>query len=119
MNILALTSKKGGSGKTTLAGHLAVAAEREGAGPVALIDTDPQGSLTDWWNERQAATPAFLSAYTATLARDLDRARDLGFQLVIIDTPPAITDMIEHVIALSDFIVIPTRPIRGHGSPDC
>lgn len=110
MNILALTSQKGGSGKTTLAGHLAVAAEREGAGPVALIDTDPQGSLTDWWNERQATTPAFLSASIATLSRDLDRARDLGFQLVIIDTPPAITDMIEHVIALSDLVIIPTRP---------
>ena len=110
MNILALTSQKGGSGKTTLAGNLAVAAEREGAGPVALIDTDPQGSLTDWWNERQATTPAFLSASIATLSRDLDRARDLGFQLVIIDTPPAITDMIEHVIALSDLVVIPTRP---------
>ncbi len=110
MNILALTSQKGGSGKTTLAGHLAVAAEREGAGPVALIDTDPQGSLTDWWNERQATTPAFLSASIATLSRDLDRARDLGFQQVIIDTPPAITDMIEHVIALSDLVVIPTRP---------
>ena len=110
MNILALTSQKGGSGKTTLTGHLAVAAEREGAGPVALIDTDPQGSLTDWWNERQATTPAFLSASIATLSRDLERARDLGFQLVIIDTPPAITDMIEHVIALSDLVVIPTRP---------
>ena len=47
MHILALTSQKGGSGKTTLAGHLAVAAEHAGAGPVALIDTDPQGSLTD------------------------------------------------------------------------
>jgi len=110
MNILALTSQKGGSGKTTLAGHLAVAAERSGAGPVAIIDTDPQGSLTDWWNERQAATPSFLSATIATLAHDLDHARDLGFKLVIIDTPPAITDMIEHVIALSDLVAIPTRP---------
>lgn len=110
MNILALTSQKGGSGKTTLAGHLAVAAESAGAGPVAVIDTDPQGSLTDWWNERQATTPSFLSASIATLAGDLERARDLGFKLVVIDTPPAITDMIEHVIALSDLIVIPTRP---------
>lgn len=110
MEILALTSQKGGSGKTTLAGHLAVAAEMAGAGPVALIDTDPQGSLTDWWNERQASTPSFLSASIATLASDLDRAHDLGFKLVVIDTPPAITDMIEHVIALSDLIVIPTRP---------
>lgn len=110
MNILALTSQKGGSGKTTLAGHLAVAAEAAGAGPVAVIDTDPQGSLTDWWNERQAATPAFLSATVATLESDLERARDLGFALVIVDTPPAITDMIEQVIALSDLIAIPTRP---------
>ena len=57
MNVLALTSQKGGSRKTTLAGHLAVAAEIAGAGPVAVIDTDPLGSLTDWWNERQAPTP--------------------------------------------------------------
>ncbi len=110
MNILALTSQKGGSGKTTLAGHLAVAAEAAGAGPVALIDTDPQGSLTDWWNAREASTPAFISASVATLSGDLERARDLGFKLVVIDTPPAITDMIEHVIALSDLIAIPTRP---------
>ena len=48
MKVLALTSQKSGSGKTTLAGHLAVAAEAAGAGPVALIDADPQGSLTDW-----------------------------------------------------------------------
>lgn len=110
MKVLALTSQKGGSGKTTLAGHLAVAAEMTGAGPVAVIDTDPQGSLTDWWNERQASTPSFLSASIATLANDLERAHDLGFNLVVIDTPPAITDMIEHVIALSDLIAIPTRP---------
>ena len=56
MKVLALTSQKSGSGKTTLAGHLAVATEAAGAGPVALIDADPQGSLTDWWNERQPAS---------------------------------------------------------------
>jgi chromosome partitioning protein len=110
MNILALTSQKGDSGKTTLAGHLAVEAEAAGAGPVAVIDTDPQGSLTDWWNERLASTPAFLHASVATLDDDLAHARDLGFSLVIIDTPPAINDMIERVIALSDLIAIPTRP---------
>lgn len=110
MKILALTSQKGGSGKTTLAGHLAVAAQTAGAGPVALVDTDPQGSLTDWWNARETSSPAFLSASIATLSGDLERARDLGFKLVVIDTPPAITDMIEHVIALSDLVAIPTRP---------
>ena len=53
MNIIAVTSQKGGTGKTTLSGHLAVEAELKGMGPVALIDTDPQGSLAAWWNVRE------------------------------------------------------------------
>jgi len=59
LRVLALASQKGGSGKTTLSGHLAVQAQRAGAGPVVLIDIDPQGSLADWWNEREAEYPAF------------------------------------------------------------
>ena len=43
MRVIVFASQKGGSGKTTLSGHIAVEAERQGAGPVALIDTDPQG----------------------------------------------------------------------------
>ena len=54
-----MASQKGGSGKTTLSGHLAVQAQLSGAGPVVLIDIDPQGSLADWWNEREAELPAF------------------------------------------------------------
>ena len=57
MRVLALASQKGGSGKTTLSGHLAVQAQRAGAGPVVLIDIDPQGSLADWWNEREDEYP--------------------------------------------------------------
>ena len=59
MRIITVASKKGGSGKTTLAGHLAVAADQSGSGPVAIIDTDPQGSLAAWWNTREAPTPLF------------------------------------------------------------
>lgn len=47
MHILTIASQKGGAGKTTLTAHLAVEAERGGAGPVAVVDTDPQGSLAD------------------------------------------------------------------------
>ncbi len=46
MQVIAINSQKGGSGKTMLAKHLSVQAERAGDGPVYLIDTDPQGSLT-------------------------------------------------------------------------
>jgi chromosome partitioning protein len=110
MKVLAITSQKGGSGKTTLAGHIAVEADRAGAGPVAIVDTDPQGSLTDWWNEREAAAPSFVQAQIETLEADLQRARDHGFKLVVIDTPPAITGTIERVIGLADLIAVPTRP---------
>jgi len=110
MQVVAFASQKGGSGKTTLAGHVAVQAERSGAGPVALIDTDPQGSLAEWWNERQADTPLFARTSVPQLAADVERIRNLGVKLLIIDTPPAITATISHVIRVSDLVVIPTRP---------
>jgi chromosome partitioning protein len=57
MYVIVLASQKGGAGKTTLAAHLAVAAEAAGDGPAVLIDTDPQGSLSAWWNVRKAEVP--------------------------------------------------------------
>ena len=110
MRVLALASQKGGSGKTTLSGHLAVQAERSGAGPVVLIDIDPQGSLADWWNEREAGQPSFAKTTIARLAADLDALRQQGFKLAVIDTPPAITAAIQSVIAASDLVIVPTRP---------
>lgn len=110
MRIVAVTSQKGGSGKTTISGHLAVAAETSGAGPVALIDTDPQGSLADWWNERKAPEPAFAHANISSLDDDLNQLKADGFKLVFIDTPPAITHSNQQVIAKSDLVVVPTRP---------
>ena len=110
MRVLALASQKGGSGKTTLSGHLAVQAERAGAGPVVLIDIDPQASLADWWNEREAEFPAFAQTTVARLAADLAMLRAQGFRLAVIDTPPAITLAIQSVIAVAELIVVPTRP---------
>lgn len=110
MRILALASQKGGSGKTTLSGHIAVQAQRSGAGPVVLIDIDPQGSLSDWWNEREAEFPAFAQTTVARLAADLVTLREQGFKLAVIDTPPAITMAIQSVISVAELIVVPTRP---------
>ena len=110
MRILAMASQKGGSGKTTLSGHLAVQAQRAGAGPVVLIDIDPQGSLADWWNEREEEYPAFAQTTVARLAADLEVLRQQGFKLAVIDTPPAITMAIQSVIQVAELIVIPTRP---------
>ncbi len=110
MHVLAVASQKGGPGKTTLAAHLAVEAERAGAGPVALVDADPQASLSDWWNAREADTPVFVRTKVERLAEDIRRMMAFGIQLLVIDTPPAITKTIEDVIRVSDLVVIPARP---------
>lgn len=110
MRVLAFASQKGGSGKTTLAGHIAVQAQLTGAGPVAVVDIDPQGSLADWWNEREDEFPAFAQTTVARLAQDLATLRQQGFRLAVIDTPPAITMAIQSVISVAELIVVPTRP---------
>lgn len=130
MHVLALISQKGGVGKTTLAAHLGVQASLvvppsalPPAGPptsrrarllapasVALIDTDPQGSLAAWWNRREAGTPAFVAASLTQLSAQLDELRAGGVDLVVIDTPPALGDTITQVARLADLILIPVRP---------
>jgi chromosome partitioning protein len=109
MRMLTIASQKGGAGKTTLAAHLAVEAERTGAGPVAVVDTDPQGSLAAWWNAREAPTPLFASVEIARLPEHLRTLARRQMQLVVIDTP-ALTDMIQAAIAVTDLVLIPARP---------
>lgn len=110
MRVIVFASQKGGSGKTTLAGHIGVQAELAGRGPVALIDTDPQGSLAKWWNCRESSTPAFLQSAFTNLVHDIDEARAQGFKLIVIDTPPAVTKAISEVVSFADLVVLPTRP---------
>ncbi|MBV8705004.1 MAG: ParA family protein, partial [Acetobacteraceae bacterium] len=84
MRTIVLASQKGGAGKTTLAAHVAVAAEAAGAGPTVLIDTDPQGSLSAWWNVREADTPALAPSTIPELPdkRFCQLSRQLGPGLV-------------------------------------
>jgi chromosome partitioning protein len=110
MRVIVFASQKGGSGKTTLAGHIGVQAELSGAGPVALIDTDPQGSLAKWWNCRESPTPAFLHSAFTNLVHDIDEARAQGFKLIVVDTPPAVTKAISEVVSFADLVILPTRP---------
>lgn len=110
MYTIVAASQKGGSGKTTLSGHLAVEAVRAGAGAVALIDTDPQGSLAHWWNARQAPEPHFVKAGLPDLGAALGKLDASGVRIAIIDTPPAITSSITQVVAHADLVIVPTRP---------
>jgi chromosome partitioning protein len=110
MHVLVMASQKGGSGKTTLSGHLAVEADKANIGPVALIDTDPQGSLSHWWNAREATSPHFAKVHLMQLGEALEELRRSGIKLAVVDTPPAVTDSISQVVAHADLVVIPTRP---------
>ncbi len=110
MYTVVMASQKGGSGKTTLSGHMAVEADRQGAGPVALIDTDPQGSLSHWWNARAKETPLFAKVGLLELGDALKQLREAGIRLAVIDTPPAITAQISQVVQYADLVVVPTRP---------
>ncbi len=110
MYVIAVSSQKGGSGKTTIAAHLAVRAAAAGCGPVVLIDTDPQGSLAEWWHAREDETPQLATVKPEALAANLAELRSYGTAVAIIDTPPALTGSIEQVIAMADLIIIPARP---------
>jgi chromosome partitioning protein len=92
------TSLKGGSGKSTIVVNLAVEAERQGLGPVAIADTDsPQGSASHWWNIRDAHAPLF--------ARELEVE---GIELLVVDTAPQVAQ--DKIIRRADFVIIPVRP---------
>ena len=120
MHVIVLANQKGGVGKTTLSGHLAVEADRTASGNVVLIDTDPQGSLSQWWHERKAETPHLAQIEPAKLKVQLAILEDNGFDIAIVDTPPAVTETNRQVIALASLVLIPTRPsphdLRAVGS---
>ena len=109
MQTIVFAARKGGSGKTTLAAHLAIQAEMAGDGPVTLIDTDPQQSLSAWWNDRKAESPLLLELPLSQLPAELAKARAApGF--VLIDTPPLDSSVIASVIDVADLVVIPVKP---------
>jgi chromosome partitioning protein len=102
MDILTIASQKGGAGKSTLSAHLAVEAERQGQGPVVLVDTDSQGSLAGWWNQRPADTPRFAQVEVSRLAAQMETLRAQGVNLVVLDTPPAILTTIRPAIQVAE-----------------
>ncbi|MYB66044.1 AAA family ATPase [Candidatus Poribacteria bacterium] len=111
MKTLAILSGKGGAGKTTLAVHLAVAAEQAGHS-TAVIDLDPQASAFSWKSTRVAdkETPVVISAHSARLLEILDTARDEGVDLTIIDTAPHAETPALAAARAASLVLIPCRP---------
>lgn len=107
MYVIAIAARKGGVGKTTVAVHLAVAAQRADQRTL-LIDLDPQRSATAWAETRGEDPPDVVSASSAQL-HDLLNAVRADTDIVIIDTPPSAGDAGRTAIAAADLVIVPTR----------
>ena len=107
---VAVFSNKGGSGKTTIAVHLALA-WAQGA-PTALLDVDPQGTAIEWLKRRAADLKSPL-AVPATgreaVQQALKLARAENYRYVILDLPPHSSAQIAWLLSEADLIVVPTR----------
>ncbi len=109
MDVIAVIAQKGGTGKTTLAVNLAVAAELSGR-TAAIIDLDPQATASSWGDRREAPSPVVLSAQPARLGQMLAGATQGGADLVLIDTPPHAERAALAAAKAARLVLVPCRP---------
>ena len=112
--IITIAQQKGGSGKTTLAAHLAVALSRRDGQSVALLDVDPQGSLGEWFElrENRLGEDTGLTFRTASGwgARREAKSVARDHDVVIIDTPPKSDLESKPAIEAADLVAVPVQP---------
>ena len=107
--IVGVLNQKGGVGKTTLSVNIAAALTRSGA-RVLLIDADPQGSALDWSAAREG-DPLFsvVGLPRASVHKEIGEIGK-GYDHIIIDGPPRVTDLARSAIMASDLVLIPVQP---------
>tara|TARA_B110001450_G_scaffold210303_1_gene201482 strand:- start:985 stop:1623 length:639 start_codon:yes stop_codon:yes gene_type:complete len=109
--VITISQQKGGTGKTTLAVHLAMAFIKYHNLKVAIIDTDPQGSLGKWFMIRSEKNVSNenLTFKTASLwgAQYESKTLKNDHDIVVIDTPPKIESDARPAIEAADLVIIP------------
>lgn len=108
MKTIVFAASKGGVGKTTLCAALSAFAGEHGK--TAIIDLDPQGSLSAWWNKRESDSPELIESSAAELPETLKKAKAAGYKYVFIDTPPSHMATIETGIQNADYVLVPCQP---------
>jgi chromosome partitioning protein len=110
MHTLALISRKGGTGKSTLAIGLAGAALEAGHN-VCVVEADPLGTVSNWRRRRDRAAPAVESVHDGySLAQRLRKLAADGVTLAIIDTAGGWSDAFNAAVGAADLCLIPARP---------
>ena len=104
-----MINQKGGSGKTTLALHLAVALSEAGLN-TAVVDLDPQATAANWGDRREAAMPVVRSAHASRLPHEIQQIERAGGEALIVDTAPHSDSAAVVAAHVSDLILIPCRP---------
>ena len=106
---ISVQNQKGGTGKTTIALHLAHGlALRDRR--VLLIDADPQGSSRDWAAARDSAPPfQVIGLDRPTVHRDIE-GLGAGYDDIVIDGPPRVSALAKSCIAAADLVLVPVQP---------
>ncbi len=109
MKTIAVISQKGGSGKSTISVHLAVAAHHQGF-RAAVVDLDPQATARKWGDKREAPEPEVVGDHAERLSQLIDAARTNGADVLVIDTAPNADRASLAAARAADLVLIPCRP---------
>ncbi|AIL65185.1 cobyrinic acid a,c-diamide synthase [Rickettsiales bacterium Ac37b] len=113
VQIITIAQQKGGSGKTTIAAHLAISLIYNNSS-VALIDIDPQNSLSTWYAQRHKYSGANSNLHLTTtsgwrISSELARLKQI-YDFIIIDSPPHIATETKTAMRAADLVIIPVQP---------